>query len=282
MTPFNVATDLGRLHVDVVGSGPPVVLWHSMFVDSTSWSRLVPLLPDGRSYFLVDAPSAGQSDPIRRVSDIAGCAAAAHLVVETIRERTGSPSVDWVGNAWGGHVGIRLAADHADDVRNLVAISSPTHPISTELRRKIALLLPLFRLVGPRGPVRAAMDDAVFTEATRASDAGAVRLLHDSLARSGRAMIPAIRTAILNRTDLTDAAESLSLPVLFVTTDDRGEWTPEEARAVAARMHDAREVTVRGARIIPAIEQPGATASAISGFWQEIASRGDAAAPVSG
>ena len=42
-SPNFVSTDLGRLHVRRTGTGPPVVLWHSLFVDSTvlghRWSR---------------------------------------------------------------------------------------------------------------------------------------------------------------------------------------------------------------------------------------------------
>ena len=83
------------------------------------------------------------------------------------------------------------------------------------------------------------------------------------------AMVNAIATAILNRTDLSWAVNKIDCPTLFVTTDDRGEWTPAEARAVAATMTDAREVTVRGARVIPAIEQPAALSTAIIQFWNE-------------
>jgi len=36
-----VATRLGPLRVQTVGSGPPAVLWHSLFVDSTTWNLLV-------------------------------------------------------------------------------------------------------------------------------------------------------------------------------------------------------------------------------------------------
>ncbi len=97
-----------------------------------------------------------------------------------------------------------------------------------------------------------------------------MRILHDSLSASGRSMIAAVETAILNRTDLGWAAERIAAPVAFVTTDDRGEWTPEEARAVAATMVDAVEITVSGARVIPALERPEATVGAIRSFWADV------------
>lgn len=274
MNEYDIQTRLGALHVRVAGDGPPVLLWHSMFVDSSSWNRIVPMLVENYRVHLVDAPSSGGSDPLRAATDVAECADAGIELVETLRERWGYDGVHWVGNAWGGHVGMEIAARRPDLVSTLVAISAPTHPIDAALRRKVRLLLPLYRLIGPRGPVRSAIEETIFTDFTRSRDADAVQLLRNSLGRSGRtAMIRAIETAILNRTDLTWAATALTCPTLFVTTDDRGEWTPEEARAVVATMADAKEVTVRGARVIPALEQPEALADVITEFWASLASR---------
>src|ERR1035437_1901756 len=35
-----VPTRLGDLRVEVCSAGPPAVLWHSLFVDSTTWERV--------------------------------------------------------------------------------------------------------------------------------------------------------------------------------------------------------------------------------------------------
>lgn len=274
MSDFDVSTSLGRLHVHHVGVGPPVVLWHSMFVDSRSWSRIVGDLAARHSLYLVDAPSSGRSESMRAAADISACASAGKEIVDVVRKHSGEEAVRWVGNAWGGHVGLELAATHPDLVSSLVAISSPTRPITAAQRRQIALLLPIYRLIGARGPVRSAIETTLFTDATRRDDPEALAMLQDSLRSSGRAMIPAIRTAILNRTDLGWAVADIEVPVLFITTDDRGEWTPEEARQVAATMTNARETTVHAARVIPAWEQPADTVAAILSFWVDVAKLG--------
>ena len=62
----SIPTRLGRLHVRTIGDGAPTVLWSSMFVDSHTWDPLVPLLPTGRRYVLVDPPGLGLSEPLRR------------------------------------------------------------------------------------------------------------------------------------------------------------------------------------------------------------------------
>ncbi|WP_205843800.1 alpha/beta fold hydrolase [Nakamurella deserti] len=262
-----VPTPLGRLRVRAVGRGAPVVLWHSMFVDATSWDRVVPALATDRRLLLVDGPSSGGSDRLTRASDIAGCALAAGALLDGLADEIHGP-VDWIGSAWGGHVGMQLAATQPERIRRLVAISAPTDPIDAGLRRRLRVLLPLFRAVGARGPVRSAILDTLLTDASRASDPVAVELILGPLRRADReGMALAVETAIVNRTDLAWAAARIRRPVLFVTTDDRGEWTPERAREVSAGMTDAREVTVSGSRVLPAVEQPDALVAAIREFW---------------
>ncbi len=264
-----VPTSLGRLRVRAVGHGAPVLLWHSMFVDSSSWDRLVPLLSGDRRLLLVDGPSSGGSDPLAAPSDIAGCAVAAAELLDGLPDEVDGP-VDWLGTAWGGHVGLQLAATRPELIRTLVAVSAPTDPIDAGLRRKLAVLLPLFRMAGAQGPVRRAILETLLTDHTRATDPAAVRAVLDPLAAADRpGMARAIETAIVRRTDLNDAASRIRQPVLFVTTDDRGEWTPERAREVAAGMPDARTVVVTGSRVLPALEQPAALARAVREFWSE-------------
>ena len=52
----------------VVGDrdGPPVVLWHSLFVDSRSWGPLVDGLARRRTVYAIDGPSHGRSEPVPR------------------------------------------------------------------------------------------------------------------------------------------------------------------------------------------------------------------------
>ena len=264
-----IPTSLGRLRVRAVGQGAPVVLWHSMFVDASSWDRVVPLLTGERRLLLVDGPSSGGSDPLTAPSDIVGCAVAAAELLAGLQDEVGGP-VDWLGTAWGGHVGLQLAATRPDQVRTLVAVSAPTDPIDATLRRKLALLLPLFRAVGARGPVRRAILETLLTDHSRAADPDAVRAVLGPLAAADRrGMTRAIETAIVRRTDLNDAASRIRQPVLFVTTDDRGEWSPERAREVSDRMPDARTVVISGSRVLPALEQPGALARAVLDFWAD-------------
>src|SRR4051812_18319296 len=102
-----IDTRLGALHVRVVGTGPMTVLWPSMFVDSSTWDPLIPYLDPDRQYVLVDGPGLDLSDPLHRRSSIGQAADAALDLLAGLGATT---PVDWVGNAFGGHVGYKLAA----------------------------------------------------------------------------------------------------------------------------------------------------------------------------
>ncbi|HEY0373774.1 MAG TPA: alpha/beta hydrolase, partial [Amnibacterium sp.] len=229
--PTVVPTSLGRVAVHVLGAGRPTVLWHSMFVDGSSWGFLLPALLPGRRLLVVDGPGCGRSDRLRRTVRVSDSVAAA---VEVLTALAPGTPVDWVGNAWGGHVGMELAATRPDLVRSLVAISSPTRPIDPALRKRIRLLVPLVLLLGPVAPVRNAILEGMLTDESR-TDPQAIGVVLDALALAGRrSTARTVRSFVLNRVDITGLLPRIEAPTLFVTGDDRGDWSPAEADAAAA------------------------------------------------
>lgn len=265
-----IETRLGNLNARVSGTGRFTVLWSSMFVDSHTWDRIVPLLMDGsaipRRFVLIDPPGLGLSDALIRPSTIGEAADAARDALVALGA---TEPVDWLGNAFGGHVGLNLATDAAT-LRSLVAISSPTEPIAPDLRRKIGLLHPLLRVAGPVGPVRDAIVDAMLTEES-ASTRSTLQVVLDSLARPTRAsMSLALRSFIVDRTDVTDRLADIRVPSLFVASDDRGDWSPADAERAASLAPGAQVATIPGARTLIPLEQPAALAAAIIGFWNQL------------
>ena len=262
----DVPTRMGTVHVRLVGEGLDTVLWPSMFVDSHSWDLLVPLLPQGRRYLLVDPPGLGVSEPLRRAGDIRDAADAATDLLDGLGVNR---PVDWLGNAFGGHVGYELGSRRGV-LRSLVAVSSPTEPVVEALRRRIQLLLPLLRAAGPIGPVRTAVMAAMLTEASAAREP-VHRIVEESLARpTRRSLALAVRSFILNRVDVTARLADLDLPCLFVASDDRGDWSVAAAEAAAALAPQADVATITGARTLIPLEQPAALADELSRFWNRL------------
>src|SRR5215470_12165304 len=169
-----VPTRLGPLRVETAGSGPPAVLWHSLFVDSSTWARVRGPLTAARRLLLIDGPGHGRNPPVARRFTLDDCAGAAADVLDHFR--IGEP-VDWVGNAMGGHVGIPFAAAYPGRCRSLATIGSPIHALTPPERRKIAVLTGVYRLTGPAPPLANLLIDALLGPHARAADPQAAALV---------------------------------------------------------------------------------------------------------
>lgn len=261
-----ISTAVGPLTVRTTGEGPPAVLWHSLFVDDHSWDRVVPALSRHRRLVVICGPGHGTSgDPGRRY-DMSECAEAALTV---LGELDVNEPVDWVGNAWGGHIGVVLAGNGAPEVRSLVNLGGPTQAYTGSGRRKTQLLTALHRAVGPVGLLRAAVVDTLLSRRTRSIDPEAVSYVDGCLERSGAPLRNAIHSISLDRVDVRPLLGSIRVPTLFVTGAEHVGWTPEQAREDAALVPGGRCVVVPDAAYLIPLEAPDATVELVTGFWDE-------------
>ncbi|CAN5606434.1 alpha/beta fold hydrolase [soil metagenome] len=260
-----VETSVGRLGVRVVGQGQPAVLWHSLFVDDRSWDRLVHDLAAKRQLVIITGPGHGSSgDPGRRYSN-EECAAAARATLEDLGVRL---PVDWVGNAWGGHVGAIAAAMWPELIRSLVMLGSPIAGLTRFERARTYLLLGLYGVSGASPMVINGTTNVMLSARTRADDPEAVALVHDCLRRADRRMLRnAVVSVSLRRTDLTVSLRQVTQPALIVTGDDHHGFTPQQARAAARLMQRGEVAIVPGTAYLVPLEEPDAVAKLVSDFW---------------
>jgi pimeloyl-ACP methyl ester carboxylesterase len=260
-----IPTRVGTLAVRVRGDGPPAVLWHSLFVDERSWQRVEEELARVRRLVIITGPGHGtSSDPGHRYSlDDCAAAAADILGVLDIRE-----PVDWVGNAWGGHVGVVFAATWPDRCRTLATFGTPIEPYSRSGQLLFRVLLALYRVVGMVDLLSSGIRDALLSSRTRASDPEAVALVLDCLrAMDRRALANAMMSISLGRPDLTPQLAAVRCPTVFVTGSDHAEWTLEQAEA-KSRLAAAATVAVipATAYLIP-LEAPTASVRIVRQLW---------------
>ena len=192
-SPNFVSTDVGRLHVRRTGTGPPVVLWHSLFVDSRSWGPLIDTLARDRTVYAIDGPSHGKSEAVRRDFTFEECVAAANQALDRLGL---TEPVDWVGNAWGGHVGIHLATAARPRLRTLTTIGTPVQGFT--LGEKLTKGWPLvqtYRLVGPIGFLKKQLSDSLLGRGIRYGSAGSGSDGH-RVVRRGRPQGHAARHAL--------------------------------------------------------------------------------------
>ena len=268
-----VPTKLGTLRVDASGTGRPAVLWHSLFVDSRSWNRVRAAFGESRRLFMIDGPSHGGSAPMTRRFTLDECAGAALDVLDHLEI---TEPVDWVGNAWGGHVGALFAAAHPERCRSLVTIGTPVHALGAPERRRIGAMVSLYRLVGPVGPLAKAVERGLLSPQTRATDPDAVRLVGDGLRHADRrGMYTAMRSVMLARPDLTPILSDIVAPTLIVTGDELPVLTPSDARAAAAKLPHGTSAVIAATRHLAPLEAATAVVELVVAFWRDGAGSGD-------
>lgn len=242
----SVATDLGRLHVERMGIGSPVVLWHSLFLDSRSWCGLQDELARTHSVIVIDGPSHGRSEPLGRDFTFGECVSAADQVLDCLGV---DAPVDWVGNAWGGHVGIQLALHRPSRIRTLTTIGTPAHALRIgERRTKAWPLVQLYRLTGPNALLLKPLSDAlVGPESFKIAPDLARTVMSAFTGAQKDAMFYAMRSMMLNRPDMTADMAKIAIPTLVVAgRKDSTGWRPADAQAVADTMADCTVADTAG------------------------------------
>ncbi len=260
-----IETSVGRLAVRVVGDGPTAVLWPSLFMDERSWDRLLPTLTQDRRLVIINGPGHGASgDPGHRYS-IQDCATAASQVLDRLALKT---AVDWVGNAWGGHVGLRFAAERPAQCRSLITLGTPVAALSRSERRRTYPLLVVHAVLGPIEPVLSGVSEVLLSVHTREHDPEAVELVRDSLRHANRRMLRnAVISISLRREDLTDLLPAITTPTLLVTGSDHHGFTPPQAEAAARLIRNGRTAVVPDAAYLVPLEAPTTTSRLIREFW---------------
>jgi pimeloyl-ACP methyl ester carboxylesterase len=243
----SVGTRLGRLHVRRLGSGPPVVLWHSLYVDGRSMLPVAEALASDREVIVPDGPGHGRSPAAGRRYTLDDCALAACDLLDAL----GMPVVDWVGNAWGGHIGVVLARRSPERVRSLVTMCAPLHPVTGKDRARATFLLWVYRLFGPIDTIARPIEKTLVLSGNEAAT-NHVREVFAAQERGG--MAEAIASVMLGRPSLEGP---IPVRTLFVSTEKNALSTPDQARA-QAQGAGAEFAVLSGSRHLPPLEEPDA------------------------
>jgi pimeloyl-ACP methyl ester carboxylesterase len=281
MSEHSVETRVGRLRVQLEGpaSKPAALLWHSLFVDERTWVRVVPELAADRRLVVVTGPGHGRStDPAHRYS-MQDCADGALEALDSL-DVTGP--VDWVGNAWGGHVGLVFASRHPDRVRTLVTCGTPVHSYSLASRLSTNALLLVYRLFGPIRLISDTVVDALLSERTRTTDPAATELVRECFVAADRTrMANAVVSVSLKRVDLLPLLR-VAAPTLFITGSEHPDWTPAQMRSAAELLPDGSTAVLDGVAYLGPLEAPSALSRLVLEFWAAHPPTGSVAVPEAG
>lgn len=272
MTAEMVDTRVGRLHVEVEGDGPPAVLWHSLFVDSTTWSRMRPALRAERRLVVVDGPGHGRSGVPPAGFQFDDCAGAATDVLDALGVT--SP-VDWLGNAWGGHVGILLAACAPERMRSLVTVATPAHALTRAERLKVVPMVAAYRLLGPISPLANALIRILlgpdFVKTHPAETRSVMRTFRDA-PKAG--MLRAMQAVMLDRPSVEPLLERIEVPAMMIAPTHDPMLSVAQVRAAAAKLPHAVVVEVPAeGHVAPIIAQAERLSQIVTDFWRHPSGR---------
>jgi len=254
-----IHTILGNLAVYDLGHGPVTLLWPSLYADHVSLMPIATELARTRRCILIDGPGHGRSAVPERRYTLWDCGRAA----EQILDELGVERVDWIGNAWGGHVGVCAAIRSPSRVHTLTVIGSPMNALSPSMRWKTRVVLALLSL-GARDLVGKLIAKVMISPASSPVHREYVRSCIRDAPMGG--IRQAVSSISLHREDLTPQLPRVTVPTLFVAGGDDTIWPAEAARLQAAEIPGARFETVPGAAHLVPLERPRETVAVISDF----------------
>lgn len=260
-----IDTDLGELATYELGTGPTVFLWPSLYADHQSLLPLVTDLARTRRCILVDGFGHGKSSVARRRYTLRECAAAAFRVLDVLE----ADRVDWIGNAWGGHVGAYAAIDAPARLRSLTMIGSPMEPLPAGMRLKSRSGLLLLAL-GARDLVGKLVAKAMVAPSSPSAHQDYIRQCIRDAPKGG--ISQAVHSISLARADFRPELPRITVPTLFVAGGDDPMWSTELARDQAARIPNVRfEIVPHAGHLVP-LERPRETFALVTSFLSAHAS----------
>jgi len=105
-----VLTNLGRIHLRIVGTGPAMVCWPSLLMTGLMWEGQVKHFSNSYRMILVDPPGHGESESLSRIFTLEECAECLREILEALH----ISECVLLGNSWGGMMGGVFAALYPD------------------------------------------------------------------------------------------------------------------------------------------------------------------------
>lgn len=258
-----VAVD-ARLHVEVTGSGPPLVLLHGWAMHGGIFAPLVEALRAHRTLHIVDLPGHGHSLDSAVPLALDACARAITGVV---------PDAPWCGWSLGGLVALHAAATRTARVPALAMLcATPRFVTAADWPHGMPAQVFADFAGGLRADWRGTIDRFIALEAFGSDHMREeLQMLRDTVLERGQPA-PAVLAdglRVLQDSDLRQALPALAVPSLWMAGRRDRLVDPRAVRDAAAIAPGARFVQVEHAGHAPFLTHAAEVAGALLGFLDE-------------
>ena len=266
-----VATPLGPLHVrqsvdaDFDATAPVLLLWPSIFADSTMYEPVVSRLPPRWRLILVDGPGHGQSASPKRSFTMAECATAMRAVLDALAV----PKAFVGGTSWGGLVGGEFAILFPERTAGVVMLNAPVFVDPGGPGMGDRLIVWGASIIGRWDVFVNGVMQPFFKPETIAANGFAMREFrrHLKATRDLSGLSTAVGAVLLDREPLAPRMTQIQAPTLFVAGRDDAMYPLPQLAGAARKLPRGRWVEVES-RHISAVDQPDVVARLITDFVQ--------------
>lgn len=259
-----VDTALGRIRLQVGGSGTPILFWPSLLMTGDMWHGVAAELIDGHQVVLIDPPGQGGSQPLTDLFSFGDCA---HCVVD-ILDGLGLERAHFVGNSWGGMIGGTFAATYPDRIGRAVLMNCTAGRASLRQKFEFAMLLRVAQWRGEIGPPLTRPVLKAFLGPT------SLRERPDVVAhvRSAMPLVDvasaswAVKSVVPRRPDQRELLSNIRAPVLVVGGAEDATFPPRDAVAMADAIPNSSVRVLDGVAHLAGLENPALVSSLVEEF----------------
>jgi pimeloyl-ACP methyl ester carboxylesterase len=250
-----------RIGYEVTGSGPTVVLGHSLLCDGRMWEGVVPELL--RAHRVVNVDFRGH----RRSR------APAPFTLEeladdwlAILDAEGIERAALCGLSMGGMTAMRLALAHPTRVAALVLVDSNAEPERPRQRLQYRLMAEIVRAFGHVAPLYRVVERILFGATARREQPELCRREIERVREKDPAELYHAVRAVIGRASIERDLGAVRCPTLVLVGSEDVATPPERSARIARAVPGATLREIPRAGHLSALEEPDAVARAITEF----------------
>ena len=259
-----VDTVLGRIRLQVGGSGSPIVFWPSLLMTGDMWHGVADDLVARRQVVLVDPPGQGGSQPLTELFSFDDCA---RCVVD-ILDGLGIDKAHFVGNSWGGMIGGTFAATYPERTGGAVLMNCTAGRAGVRQKAQFAILLALAKWTGGMGtllnrPVlKAFLGPTTFRQRPEV-----VAHVRNAVKAVDVASVSwAVKSVVPRRPDQRALLGTITTPVIVVGGAEDVTFPPREAIAMADAIPGSSVRVLDGVAHLAGLENPPLVSALVEQF----------------
>jgi 3-oxoadipate enol-lactonase len=259
-----VDTVLGRIRLQVGGSGSPIVLWPSLLMTGDMWHGVAAGLIANHQVVLVDPPGQGGSQPLTDYFNFDDCA----RCVANILDCLGLDRAHFVGNSWGGMIGATFAATYPERVGGAVLMNCTAGRASLRQKVEFAILLTVASWTGGIGPLLNRSVLKAFLGPTTMRERPDVVAHVSATVRAvniGSASW-AVKSVVPRRPDQRPLLGRIRTPVLVVGGAEDATFPPRDAIEMARGIPGASIRVLDGVAHLAGLENPPLVSALVEEF----------------